>query len=214
MNYQVKNFRHGLSILEHDTHRDEWHELITSLRSIGRDELINQHLEIAKRQLDINKRPPVGLQTALNEAIRIRLQNQLDWIGQPSLFPSDNPDLAEWTMDFLKNAVGVEIAFNNASYFPWIFTRLNLAGESQLVIADHVIEVGVTVCASADLKAWGRMDPSVGVFGKVALWLEMMRPIMPTPMALMGLNSEGLGDPPPVFGRDWWNSPGAQSYLQ
>ena len=92
-------------------------------------------------------------------------------------------------MDFIKGGIGVEVSFNHAEAVPWTFTRLNIAGESSVVIDDHRIDVGVAFFATEQLKQWARMDGAVGTYELACTWLEMMRPIMPVPILVVGLDA-------------------------
>ena len=97
-------------------------------------------------------------------------------------------------MDFLKARIGVEVSFNHAEAVPWTFTRLNIAGESNKVVPEHQIDVGVAFFATESLKRWARMDGAVGTFELAQAWLEMMRPIMPIPILVVGLSAEGWAE--------------------
>jgi hypothetical protein len=77
-------------------------------------------------------------------------------------------------MDFLNARIGVEVSFNHAEAIPWTFTRLNLAGESDRVLPEHQIDVGVAFFATETLKRWSRMDSAVGTFEIACAWLSMM----------------------------------------
>jgi hypothetical protein len=68
---------------------------------------------------------------------------------------------------------------------------LNIAGESSAVMEAHRIDVGVAFFATEALKRWGKMDSAVGTFEVACAWLEMMRPIMPIPVLVVGLDAEG-----------------------
>lgn len=212
MQIEIESHRLGLDLLEHGRYEAEWHQLKEMVGFLTEGIILEKHLEISRAALLRGKNPPVGLQTALNSVVKETLEPGMGWQGQVRLF-SGSEALAGWTMDFLKNRVGVEVAFNHASYFPWIFTRLNIAGESDDVDEASRIDVGVTICSRQDLKTWGRMDPAVGVFEQVSRWLQKMRPIMPTPLVLIGLGVEGWGSSPPVFGPGWWKKPAAHPFL-
>ena len=99
--------------------------------------------------------------------------------------------LSEWKMDFLRGRIGVEVSFNHAEAIPWQFTRLNIAGESERVISDSRIDVGVVVTADQSLKKWSRMDGAVGTFDAFRAWLREMKPILPIPILVIGLRAEG-----------------------
>jgi hypothetical protein len=102
-------------------------------------------------------------------------------------------------MDFLRANVGVEVSFNHAEAIPWQFTRLNIAGESERVVEESRIHVGVVITATDSLKAWARMDSAVGTFDAFKAWLREMKPILPVPLLLVGLDAVGW-PPTDVFG--------------
>jgi hypothetical protein len=139
------------------------------------------------------RRIPAGGQTALNALFRERLV-PLGWESEPRLFASGDEGLRRWKMDFIKDYVGVEVSFNHAEAVPWTFTRLNIAGESDRVVDEHRIDVGVALYATERLKSWARMDGAVGTFELACVWLEMMRPIMPIPILVVGLDAEGWNE--------------------
>jgi len=177
------NFRHAREILEN---RDSWGELAQATHSIGRTDILRTHQAFAAE----GKRLPAGGQTSINRLYRERLA-PIGWVGEPRLFPTDQEALRKWKMDFIKDRIGVEVSFNHAEAVPWTFTRLNIAGESDKVIPDHRIDVGVAFFATETLKRWARMDSAVGTFELAKAWLEMMKPIMPIPVLVVGLSADG-----------------------
>ena len=40
-------------------------------------------------------------------------------------------------------------------------------------------------------RRWARMDSAVGTFELAKAWLEMMKPIMPIPVLVVGLSADG-----------------------
>ena len=190
MRLELFNFRHAEDILEL---RPEWRELHDVAHGIERQDIIDTQLSFESE----GKRVPAGGQTALNRLFRERLA--LDrWQQEPRLFASGDNDLRKWKMDFLDARIGVEVSFNHAEAIPWTFTRLNLAGESDRVLSESQIDVGVAFFARESLKRWSRMDSAVGTFEVACAWLSMMRPIMPVPILVVGLDAEGWA-PTDVF---------------
>lgn len=177
MQFDLFDFRHAAEILEH---RTEWQSLRETIGGISRDEVLRAHAEIEA----LRTKSPAGAQTAVNIVFRNRLR---DWKAEPRLFDSTEQTMRGWKMDFVKNGVGVEVSFNHAEAVPWTFTRLNIAGESQDVIPDHRIDVGVAIFASQSLKTWGMMDAAVGTYELACEWLRHMRPILPVPILVVGL---------------------------
>ena len=177
----TQDFRHAHEILEN---RDSWGELTHAVRSIARDDIIRVHSSFGVA----GRRVPAGGQMAINQLFREHLL-PLGWIPEPRLFPPVLTELRKWKMDFLKARIGVEVSFNHAEAVPWTFTRLNIAGESEKVVDEHRIDVGVAFFATESLKAWAKMDSAVGTFELAASWLEMMKPIMPVPILVVGLSA-------------------------
>lgn len=190
MRLEISDFRHALPILER-SYPAVWNEFREQLSSISAADISEFHRNLVRDAVDKKRRPQAGAQTALNSLIDARLAGQ-SWRTQPPLYIGGDRrghELAGWKMDFKKERVGVEIAFNHQEAIPWIFTRLNLAGESDEVLPDSKIEVGIAVFAAHSLKNWGRMDGAVGTFHQAKLWLEKMRPVMPVPIAVVGLHA-------------------------
>jgi hypothetical protein len=178
--FEICDFRHADEIL---SHRQTWAELKSVIDSIGMEEILAAHLEIGMGRA----RTPAGGQSAINHVFRVRL-DPLGWAPEPRLFARD--DLNRWRMDFLKDRVGVEVSFNHAEAIPWTFTRLNIAGESDQVLPGSRIDVGVAIFAKSGLKEWAKMDSAVGTFEIARNWLGIMRPIMPIPILLLGLEAD------------------------
>ncbi len=173
------SFRLAHQILEH---RPAWAELRREVEAIEREEVVSEHESM--------QRKPAGGQSALNRVFEKRLI-PLGWQGQPFLFAASDDSARRWKMDFIKDRIGIEVAFNHAEATPWIFTRLNLAGESSRTQESSRVEVGVAFYATERLKKWANMDSAVGTFELACDWLELMRPIMPIPVMVVGLDSEG-----------------------
>jgi hypothetical protein len=176
------DFRLAREILEN---RDPWGELVQVARSITDHDIVQAHLSYGAG----GKRLRAGGQAAINHLFRQHL-TPLGWIQEPRLFSQTGGDLRKWKMDFIKARIGVEVSFNHFEAVPWTFTRLNIAGESEKVLHEHRIDVGVAFFATDSLKKWAKMDDTVGTFEMAKAWLEMMRPIMPIPILVVGLSAD------------------------
>lgn len=188
MDYLYQDFRNALVILQA---RDAFREFQGEVHSIAQEEVLAKHAELVAERAARGRRSHAGGQTAINAVIDDRLR-KLGWDPQPHLFK--DAALENWKMDFRKSEIGVEISFNHAEAIPWQFTRLNIAGESDRVLANHRIDVGIVVCAAPSLKRWARMDSAVGTFQQFQAWLREMRPILPVPLLLIGLEADGWSD--------------------
>jgi hypothetical protein len=142
--HKTESFRLAEEIL---SHRKEWREFEQVVNALNAREVI----AIQRRFGEAGKRLPAGVQTALNVYFRDSLVH-LKWISEPRLFRDPTGKLRGWKMDFVKNRVGVEITFNHAEAIPWIFSRLNIAGESERVQEGSKIEIGIAVFATQSMK--------------------------------------------------------------
>jgi hypothetical protein len=181
--HKVESFRLAGEIL---SHRKEWKEFEKVLNDLSAKDVLSIYEEIC----GAGKRPPAGGQIPLNEYFRRKLI-PLNWKKEPKLFNDPTGELRGWKMDFLKNKIGVEITFNHAEAIPWIFSRLNIAGESERVQPSSKIEVGIAVFATESMKRWSKMDNAVSTFELASAWLREMKPILPIPLLLVGLEAKG-----------------------
>ena len=207
MDFSTHNFRNASAIL---SQRPEWEELRGVVQGITRDDIIATQERLMKSR----GQSPAGAQTAVNLLFEERLPTPA-WAHQCRLFeggdPSTEQALARWTMDFVKRGeapedslepdfgLGIEVAFNHAEAIAWTLIRLDLASEVG-VREQARIDVGVAIYASRSFKAWGKMDGAVGTFEQACIWLNLMRPVMPIPIVLIGLNPRDSAD-----AEDWEN---------
>jgi hypothetical protein len=191
MEYDLRDFRQAARLLEG---RPAWSELQGVMGEITREDVLDVYEEETQRRATQGARARAGGQAAINHVFRQKLGAVGGWVLEPPLFATPGESARGWKMDFLKQVVGVEVSFNHAEAIPWTFTRLNIAGESDDVIPANRIEVGVAIFAKQSMKEWARMDNAVGTFERAWDWLQIMRPIMPVPILVVGLNAAGWED--------------------
>lgn len=184
MDFITHDFRLAGEILDN---RAEWAELVDVIRGISMADVVTTHLSFVEAADKAGKKRPAGGQKAINALFRERLQ-PLGWHPEPRLFADDgDKDKAAWAMDFIKSRVGVEVTFNHSEAIPWTLTRLNLAGESAEVVDQSRVEVGVAIYATKAMRNWAKMDSAVGTFERAKSWLDLMKPVLPIPIAMVGL---------------------------
>ena len=193
MHFEIYNFRNALAILDP---RSEWADLRSAIYGISRQDVIDTQEEIASR-----KRRPRGAQQAFNAIFKNRLPNP-PWNPERKLFQEGEVrrrgSLAKWAMDFVARGnappgadksdfgLGVEVSFNHLEAMAWTLVRLDIASEGNAQESAR-IDVGVAIYPSIDLKSWGKMDSSVGTFDQASRWIQIMRPVIPLPLAIVGL---------------------------
>lgn len=190
LDYEVRDFRNAAALLDPSP---AWRSVRSAIESISREEVIREQETLVA----VRRRAPRGGQTAFNSLFSRMLTPEDGWVPQPRLFRDRR--LREWKMDFLRDEVGIEVSFNHAEAIAWQFTRLNIAGESERVVEESRIKVGIVITATQSLKKWSRMDSAVGTFDAFSAWLTEMKPILPIPLLVIGLGAAGW-EPSGVFG--------------
>jgi hypothetical protein len=173
----------------------DWAELRTVLISISREDVVARQRAEVQTWLGGGPVPPAGGQRVVNSIVEERLET-LGWAGQQRVLEASET-MPAWTIDFLKNQLGVEVSFNNAGALPQNMLRLSVRGESQAVPDEKKIRVGILVVAGRSLKDWSRMDQSVHTFDRVVSMLEYLRFAFPLPICIVGLDATEDGSPWP-----------------
>ena len=185
MDYVTESFRHGEVALNNiPEYRDVWDELQGVIKSITDEEIIRCHEEHYPRQKSISK--------AINHIIKDKLV-RLDWMPESPIFQDDSYTGRYWRLDFAKECISVEVAFNHSGVIPWNLVKPVLAGELNHVKKAIDTKVGVVICATNELKQRGGFDNAIGEFEKFLIHLNPLRDILTIPMVIVGL------EPPKTF---------------
>ena len=92
-------------------------------------------------------------------------------------------------MDFAKNNISVEVAFNHGEAIAWNLLKPVLASELNHVQKDAQTRLGVVIMASEDMKRLGGFDSAVGTFEKAVRYLKPLQNQLTCPMVLIGLSA-------------------------
>lgn len=198
MDFRTESYRWGLEHL-HETN-PAWRELQEVLRSIDRQEIIAIQAEYFDAWMRGERAtPPAGGQTTVNRLIEARLAD-LGWETQVPVIPAEDGrgPVPYWSMDFIKDRIGLEVSFNNAGVLPQNLLRMSVKAESHLLNPDEMIRLGILIVATEDLKTWSRMDSTVHTFEQVRRVLRYVTFSVPTPIVVVGLNNSTQGEAWPV----------------
>jgi hypothetical protein len=175
MRLEFRHYRHADKFLSHWPH---WHEFTALASTISLAQIEGAQQGFAT--------PAVGAQKATNAMFASLITGPKSWVAQAAVW-KPGMGLPDRKMDFWKDELGIEIAFNNDSYLERIVLRLNAANTGSPELVEHPVAVGVVVVASQALKSWGSMDPSVSTFQGAAKTIELIVPSFSVPLALVGL---------------------------
>jgi hypothetical protein len=185
MTYKIHSFRHGEIILNNEPdYKIVWNELLNAITSITDDEIINHH--------ENNPRKAKSISESINNILKTKLV-ALDWNEESYIFQDDEYSGNRWRLDFAKDSISVEVAFNHGEAIAWNLIKPVLAGELNHVQKEINTEIGVIICATKELKDKGGFDGAVGEYEKFLTYLNPLRDVLSVPIVIIGL------DAPPTF---------------
>lgn len=94
-----------------------------------------------------------------------------------------------WRLDFAKEFLCVEVAFNHRSDISWNLLKPTLSSELNHVAKWANTEGGVIICATDDLKSNGGFDNAVGTYEDYVHYLLPMTHILTSPLVIIGLEA-------------------------
>ncbi len=181
MQYKIHSFRHGKIILENEpTYIKIWSELLLAIESIGDEAIIIHHED--------NNRRAKSISESINNLLKDRLI-ALGWNEESYIFQDDEYSGNRWRLDFAKESISVEVAFNHGEAIAWNLIKPVLASELNHVKKEVNTEVGVIICATKELKDKGGFDGAVGEYEKFLTYLNPLRDILSVPMVIIGLEA-------------------------
>ncbi len=181
MEYKLHSFRHGKIILENEpTYEKVWNELLKAIESIKDEDIINHH--------ENNSRKAKSISESINNLLKDRLV-KLGWNEESYIFQDDEYSGNRWRLDFAKESISVEVAFNHGEAIAWNLIKPVLAGELNHVEKEIDTEIGVIICATKDLKDNGGFDGAVGEYEKFLTYLNPLRDVLSVPIVIIGLEA-------------------------
>jgi hypothetical protein len=184
MEYVIESFRHGKIILEQTPEYNKtWSELKSVIESITDTEIIVKHESI--------DRNPMSLSQAINLLLKEKLI-QHGWNEESRIFqeaPYAGDSTKRWRLDFAKESISLEVAFNHGEAIAWNLLKPVLAGELNHVKKEIDTEIGVIICATQELKEKGGFDGAVGEFEKFLTYLKPLRDLLTVPTVIVGLKA-------------------------
>lgn len=179
MNYKIHSFRHAEVILNNEpTFSTVWKELLSAIDSVTDKEIIEHH--------ENNTRSAKSISESINSLLKIKLVD-LGWNDESSIFQDDEYSGNRWRLDFAKESISVEVAFNHGEAIAWNLIKPVLAGELNHVKKEIETEIGVIICATKALKSKGGFDGAVGEYEKFLTYLNPLRDVLSVPIVIIGL---------------------------
>lgn len=184
MKYKAHSFRHSEVILNEPEFRLLYDEIKGVISDITDNRLIEKHNSYG---LDNIEKTPKSLSKAINQLIYEGLVAK-NWRSESCIF--QNPDYTgdTWRLDFAKNSISIEVAFNHSTVIAWNLIKPVLASELNHVQKAIQTKIGVIITATTELKEAGGFDTAIGTYEKFLDYLPPLRNMLTTPLLLIGLN--------------------------
>jgi hypothetical protein len=180
MEYVAHSFRHAEAILSQPDFRPLMEELSVAIHSISDDDIIASFHSTAN--------PAKSISRDINGLLRERLKVS-GWASESPIFQNEEFDGMRWRLDFAKERISVEVAFNHAEAIAWNLIKPVLASELNHVQKAIQTEIGVIICATAELKSAGGFDNAVGEYETFLRYLIPLQDLLTVPLLIIGLKA-------------------------
>ena len=184
MRYITHDHRHAQNLFETDTgFIPLYNEVVEVITSISDEDLI-QNYQISVRE---NKK---SLSETINKLIKEKLTAR-GWTAESAIFsdPSyaNGKDKKRWRVDFAKDEITIEVAFNHGEAIAWNLIKPVLASELNHVAKEIQSSAGIIICATDSMKKAGNFDSAVGSYEKILRYLMPLQNMLTTPIQIIGL---------------------------
>jgi len=191
MKIRVEYHRGAGSIVNEPNLKQDYDEILSALDDILENELLDYFLKQKQEEKAAGKKNyRKSISDALNFFIRENLENQ-GWQKEPKIFKNPDYEAGAWRLDFAKNDICVEVAFNHREAVPHNMLKAVLSTEGNVMLEkEYISQIGVIITATKELKKTGNFDSAAGTFDD---YVELLKPysfFIRCPMIIIGL--EGL----------------------
>lgn len=183
MKFVTHPYKHADIVLADPRHKKDFDEIIEVISSITDEELKSRHL----------LRKNNGIKSSLAPTINALLKEKFvakGWNPESSIFQGEEYGTDKvWRLDFARDSVSIEVAFNHGEAIAWNLLKPVLASEVNNVQKAIKTEVGVLITTTRNLKVAGCFDNAVGEYEKVLRYLVPLSTLMSVPLMIIGLEA-------------------------
>lgn len=186
MKYIVHDHRYALNLFMTDpSFTSLYHEIIDVLDGISDKDIVDEYNSNLRGNIK-------SLSEPINALIKSRLIAQ-GWRPESAIFSDPSYtgglDKKRWRLDFAKEKISIEVAFNHGEAIAWNLIKPVLASELNHVAKAIQTSAGVIICATESMKKAGNFDGAVGSYEKFLRYLMPMQNMLPTPILIIGLEA-------------------------
>lgn len=184
MKYVIHDHRFAKNLFENDPKFSSlYDEVINVIENINDDDLIDNYEHIERE----NKK---SLSQTINKLISDKLVAN-GWNAESAIFSdpryAKGQDQKRWRVDFAKDEITIEVAFNHGEAIAWNLIKPVLASELNHVAKEIQTRAGIIICVTDKMKKAGNFDGAVGSYEKFLRYLAPLQNILVSPILIIGL---------------------------
>lgn len=185
MEFITHSFRYGLEIFNtQENFMPLWNEVIDSINSISDDDIITYFENQERRAKSISE----AINSLLDERLTSRGWNRQSFIFNNPEYRSNRAN-SNWRLDFAKDDISIEVAFNHGEAVAWNLIKPVLASELNHVEKAIQTRAGILICATDEMKSAGGFDGATGSYEKFLQYLPPLNNLLTVPMVVIGLSA-------------------------
>lgn len=189
MQFQIYGHRHGDIILgQKEPYATLFYEICDALDAVTDTQIILEYDGIERASKKSISQP-------INRLIKREMVSR-GWEAESYIFADRYYQVDErgrssgiWRLDFAKDKLAVEVAFNHRSDISWNLLKPTLSSELNHVPKAIQTEAGVIITATRDMKRAGGFDNAVGTFEDYVAYLKPMYHVLTVPLVIIGLEA-------------------------
>ena len=183
MNCAIHSFRHAEVILKEPAFISQYTELIDVITVISDEDIIAKHNSYG---IEDASRIPKSISRAINDLLK---ENFLEkgWASESGIFQDNEYTGDTWRLDFAKNDISIEVAFNHSTVIAWNLIKPVLASELNHVQKAIQTKIGIVITATNAMKKAGGFDGAIGTYEKFLDYLPPLQNILTVPLLIIGL---------------------------
>ncbi len=189
MNYYTHSFRHAEVILREPEFASQYRNLLQVLDNISEQDIINKHKSYGIENI---QKTPKSISKAINDLLKERFTAS-DWESESGIFQDTQYKGDTWRLDFAKDDISIEVAFNHSTVIAWNLIKPVLASELNHVQKAIQTKIGVIITATNAMKKAGGFDGAIGTYEKFLDYLPPLQNMLSVPLLIIGLT------PPKTF---------------
>ena len=187
MKYKIYYHNHADSIIKtQNIFLSVFSEITNIIDTMTDEKLIDEHTKVLGK-----RKKAKSLSEAINNFLRKELIAK-SWEDEAKIFkepPYDDANKKNWRLDFAKNPISIEVAFNHGEAVAHNLLKPVLASQLNHVKKAIQTKMAVIITATEDLKEKGNFDGAIGTYDKYIEYLRPYAVYMVVPVVIIGLGA-------------------------